>query len=59
MPSYALMFSANGCLVDGETYTNLDDARDAAFNYSEEVRMDISICEEFGLSSHVIEVIEG
>jgi hypothetical protein len=53
------MFSANGCLVDGETYTNLYDARDAAFNYSEEVGMDISICEEFGLSSHVIEVIEG
>ena len=53
------MFSANGCLVDGETYFNLDDARDAAFNYSEELEMDISICEEFGLSSHVIEVIEG
>jgi len=57
MLTYALMFSADGCLVDGELYTNLDDARDVAFNVSQECGLEVSICQEFGLSSNVIETV--
>lgn len=59
MPTYALMFTDNGCLVDGLTYTDLDVARDVAFNVSDELELSVSICEEFGISNNVIEIIEG
>jgi hypothetical protein len=55
MLTYSLMFSNNGCLVDGEDYTNLDEARDIAFNISETLGLPVSICEEYGISSQVIE----
>jgi hypothetical protein len=53
------MFTDNGCLVDGLTYTDLDIARDVAFNVSDELELSVSICEEFGISNNVIEIIEG
>lgn len=49
------MFSQNGCLVDGEDYTDLDEARDIAFNISEALGVPVSICEMYGLSEQVIE----
>lgn len=55
MLTYSLMFSQNGCLVDGEDYTNLDEARDIAFNISEALGVPVSICEMYGLSEQVIE----
>lgn len=55
MLTYSLMFSNNGYLVDGENYTSLDDARDVAFNISEELGLPVSICEEYGISNQVIE----
>lgn len=55
MLTYSLMFSNNGCLVDGEDYTNLDEARDIAFNISEALGVPVSICEMYGLSEQVIE----
>lgn len=59
MLTYSLLFSNNGCPVDGEEYTNLDDARDAAFGIAQYLELDVSIREEFGLSSNVIEIVEG
>lgn len=55
MLTYSLMFSQNGCLVDGEDYTDLDEARDIAFNISEALGVPVSICEMYGLSEQVIE----
>jgi len=57
MLTYALMFSDNGCLVDGEEYINLDDARDVAFEVSVETNRSIDICESFGISENVIETV--
>ena len=55
MLTYSLMFSNNGCPVDGENYTSLDEARDIAFNITEELGLPVSICEEYGISNQVIE----
>jgi hypothetical protein len=49
------MFSNNGCLVDGEDYTDLNEARDIAFNMSEALGVPVSICEMYGISEQVIE----
>jgi len=57
MPTYALMFSDNGTLVDGEEYTDLDQARDIAFEISAETYRRIAICEFFGISENVIETV--
>jgi hypothetical protein len=51
------MFTDNGCLVDGEEYGNLDDARDVAFEASLETGMRVAICEFFGISENVIETV--
>lgn len=55
MLTYSLMFSNNGCLVDGEDYTDLNEARDIAFNMSEALGVPVSICEMYGISEQVIE----
>jgi hypothetical protein len=57
MLTYALMFADNGCLVDGEEYVNLDDARDVAFEWSAETNRRVAICEFFGISENVIETV--
>lgn len=57
MLTYALMFSDNGCLVDGEEYVDLDNARDVAFEVSLETGMRVAICEFFGISENVIETV--
>jgi hypothetical protein len=57
MLTYSLMFSENGCLVDGEEYTNLDQVRDIAFEVSFETGEEIAICEYFGISENVIETV--
>lgn len=55
MLTYALMFSDNGTLVDGEEYANLDEVRDIAFDLSAETNRRIAICEYFGVAENVIE----
>lgn len=57
MLTYALMFSDNGTLVDGEEYTNLDEIRDIAFDLSAETNRRIGICEYFGVAENVIETV--
>ena len=57
MLTYALMFTDNGCLVYGEEYGNIDDARDVAFEASLETGMRVAICEFFGISENVIETV--
>ena len=57
MLTYALMFADNGCLVDGEEYVDLDNARDVAFEMSLETGMRVAICEYFGISGNVIETV--
>jgi len=57
MLTYSLMFANDGCLVDGENYTNLDQVRDIAFEISLETGMEIAICEYFGISENVIETV--
>ena len=57
MLTYALMFTDNGCLCDGEEYANLDDARDVAFEWSAETNRRVAICEFFGISENVIETV--
>jgi hypothetical protein len=57
MLTYALMFSDNGCLVDGEEYANLDEVRDVAFEVSAETNRRVAICEYFGISENVIETV--
>jgi hypothetical protein len=55
--TYALMFADNGFLVDGEDYTNLDEARDIAFDISAETDRRVAICESFGVSQNIIETV--
>ena len=57
MITYALMFSDNGCLVDGEEYVRLDEVRDIAFEVSAETGRQVAICEYFGISENVIETV--
>ena len=57
MLTYALMFSDNGTLGDGEEYANLDEVRDIAFDLSAETNRRIAICEYFGISENVIETV--
>ena len=57
MLTYALMFTDNGCLVDGEEYVNLDEVRDIAFEISAETNRRVGICEYFGVSENVIETV--
>jgi hypothetical protein len=57
MLTYALMFTDNGCLVDGEEYVRLDEARDVAFEWSAETNRRVAICEFFGISENVIETV--
>lgn len=55
--TYSLMFSHDGTLVDGLDYVSLDEARDVAFDVSLETGSEVSICEEFGASQNVVEVV--
>lgn len=55
--TYNLMFSHDGTLVDGLDYTSLDEARDVAFDVSLETGSEVSICQEFGAASNVVETI--
>lgn len=55
--TYYLMFTDNGCLVDGEEYINLDEVRDIAFEWSAETNRRVAICESFGISENVIETV--
>jgi hypothetical protein len=57
MLTYALMFTDNGTLVDGEEYINLDEVRDIAFEISAETNRRVGICEFFGISENVIETV--
>lgn len=57
MLTYALMFNDNGCLVDGEEYTSLDQVRDIAFEVSAETNRRIAICQYFGISENIIETV--
>lgn len=54
---YALMFSGSGCLVDGEEYINLEDARDVAKQTVQETGLDVTICKEHGVFGKAIEVV--
>jgi hypothetical protein len=55
--SYALMFADDGTLVDCETFTDLDQARDVAFDFAYDTQRDVAICEEFGVSQNIIEIV--
>ena len=57
MITYALMFSDNGTLVDGEEYISLDQVRDIAFEVSAETNRRVAICEFFGISENIIETV--
>ena len=57
MKTYALMFTDNGCLVDGDEYASLEEARDIAFEWSAETNRRVAICEYFGVSENVIETV--
>jgi hypothetical protein len=57
MQTYALMFTDNGTLVDGEEYIRLEQARDIAFEVSAETNRRVAICEFFGISENVIETV--
>ncbi len=56
--NYTLTFATTGLLCDGHSYTDLDEARDVAFDFSGEAGGAVCITEHFGASSHLIEVVE-
>lgn len=51
------MFADDGTLVDCETFTGLDQARDVAFDFAYDTQRDVAICEEFGVSQNIIEIV--
>ena len=53
MLTYALMFSDNGTLGDGEEYANLDEVRDIAFDLSAETNRRIAICDDDSMIKRV------
>ena len=56
--NYTLTFASTGVLCDGQSYTDLDEARDVAFDFSDEAGGSVCITEHFGASSHLVEVVE-
>jgi hypothetical protein len=56
--NYTLTFATTGLLCDGHNYTDLDEARDVAFDFSDEAGGAVLITEHFGASSHLVEVVE-
>lgn len=57
MLTYTLEYAENEVQCDGEDYTNLDEARDTAFDMSAITLRTINIYEHFGAYSGLIEVI--
>lgn len=58
MLHYTLEYTENNIECDGEDYTNLDEARDTAWEMSKITMREISIYEHFGVSAHVIETVK-
>lgn len=55
---YSLMFAEDGTLVDGETYSSIDRARDIAFEVSLETGKEVAICLQFGAFDNIMETVQ-
>lgn len=56
---YDLIAEGTTNLVEDETFTSLDRARDVAFNLAYDLSLNVAIRENFGAACNVIEVVEG
>ncbi len=55
--TYSLRWHRTGAPVDDINYSNLDQARDVAFGYSEESGMLVMVIEHFGQSENLVETV--
>lgn len=60
MPTfYYDLVGPTGIALEDETFDSVDRARDIAFEIAQELGVDVSIRENFGAASNVVEVVEG
>lgn len=60
MPTfYYDLVGPTGTVLEDEEFTSIDRARDIAFEIAQELGLDVSIRENFGAASNVVEVVEG
>lgn len=59
MPLYYDLVSPTGQLLEDETFSLIDRARDIAFDLAQELGLDVHIRENFGAACNVIEIVEG
>lgn len=59
MPLYYDLISPTGQLLEDETFTSIDRARDVAFDLAQELGMDVYIRENFGAARNFVEIVEG
>ena len=59
MSLYYDLVSPTGQLLEDETFTSIDRARDVAFDLAQELGLDVHIRENFGAACNVIEIVEG
>lgn len=56
---YDIVAEGTTYLVEDETFTSLDRARDVAFELAYDLSLNVAIRENFGAACNVIEVVEG